>query len=55
MKKTVMGIIKAVLAQNPGKNCDWMNFFRFRVKLLRDTTLDGPFPRVALVNEEKRC
>lgn len=54
-KKTVMGNIKAVLAQNMGKSCDEMNFYRSRVKWLRDTALDGPFPRVALVNEEKRC
>ena len=32
MKKTVMGIMKAVLAQNMGKNCDPMYFYRPRVK-----------------------
>lgn len=53
-KKTVMGNIKAVLAQNMGKSCDEMNFYRSRVKWLRDTALDGPFPRVPRVNEEKK-
>lgn len=32
MKKTLMGVTKAVLAPNMGKSCDQMYFYRPRVK-----------------------
>lgn len=54
MKETIMANVKAVLAQNMGKSSDQKNFYRSRVKQLWDTALDGPFPRVALINEEKK-
>lgn len=52
MKKAVMGITNALLAQNMGKSCDQMNFYRSRVQWLRDTALEELFPRAALVNEK---
>lgn len=39
MKKAVMGITNALLAQNMGKSCDQMNFYRSRVQWLRDAAL----------------
>lgn len=46
MKKAVMGITNALLAQNMGKSCDQMNFYRSRVQWLREAALEELFPRL---------
>lgn len=50
MKMTVMGITKALLAQNVDKSWDQINFSR--VQWQRDTALEELFARAALVNEK---
>lgn len=53
MKKTLMGITKALFTQNMGKSCDEMNFCRSRVQWLRDTALEELFPRAVLAVKRK--